>query len=369
MKVLYLTNLPAPYRMKFFNELGKFCDLTVLVERMTATNRDDKWLDSVESAQFKMICLKSIKIGEESSISLDVLRYLRQDYDFVVIGGYSTFTAMLAILYLKMHRRAFILNADGGFPNLQENKISRAVKTFFISSAAAWITTSSDARSYFAFYGAKEEQIYIYPFTSIMGQNLQMVSQDEKRKYKEKLGVPQSSKMLLTVGQIIHRKGLDVLLDAVSRLSGDYCLYIVGGNPTPELAQLMEEKNLKNVSFVEFQAEDALSEYYKAADAFVFPTRFDVWGLVVNEAMSYGLPVISSDAAGAAREMIRSGENGILFPNEDAQAMAQCIADLFSDEQRVAQISRNAYQTAQAFTIEEMAQKHYDIFTELKDVR
>lgn len=367
MKILYLTNLPVPYRMKFFNELGKLCNLTVLVERMTAENRDSKWLESVEHSQFKMVKLKSAKIGKESSMSFEVLRYLRQDYDHIVIGGYSTVTAMIAILYLRMRGRSFILNADGGFPNLQENKLSRMVKSFFISSADTWITTSADAKEYFTYYGAKEDRIFIYPFTSIMRDRLQMVSQTEKQVCKEKLCSAPDEPMLLTVGQIIHRKGLDILLDAMSRLQGNYSLYIVGGKPTEELTQLIEEKQLQNVAFIDFLDETALAEYYKAADVFVFPTRFDVWGLVVNEAMSYSLPVISSDAAGASREMIRSWDNGILFPSEDAQAMADNIELLFADRERLAQIAQNSYQTARAYTIEEMAKIHYEIFEQIKE--
>ena len=65
-----------------------------------------------------------------------------------------------------------------------------------------------------------------------------------------------------------------------------------------------------------FMTKKELADWYQAADLFVMPTREDVWGLVVNEAMAYGLPVISSDMCGAASEMVKNGYNGYIFENE-----------------------------------------------------
>lgn len=95
------------------------------------------------------------------------------------------------------------------------------------------------------------------------------------------------NKVVLTVGQFIHRKGFDVLLEAWKDCSKDAELYIVGAEPTEEYQRIKEELELNNAYFVGFKTEDQLKQYYKAADLFVLSTREDIWGLVVNEAMAY----------------------------------------------------------------------------------
>ena len=119
MKVLFLTNVPAPYRVDFFSELGEKVDLTVVYERDSASNRNEKW-KSKAKGNFKEIYLKSKKIGSENSLSFEIIRYLKNyKYDHIIIGQYSTFTAMIAILYMKLHKIRFIINSDGGFINYQ----------------------------------------------------------------------------------------------------------------------------------------------------------------------------------------------------------------------------------------------------------
>lgn len=96
MKVLFLTNVPSPYRVDFFNALGKMCELTVLFETQSAKSRDTAWVaDSVDS--FQAVYLKGIRIGEAEAFSVDVLRYLsNKKYDIIVVGMYSSPTGMLA---------------------------------------------------------------------------------------------------------------------------------------------------------------------------------------------------------------------------------------------------------------------------------
>ena len=79
MRVLFLTNIPAPYRVDFFNELGKECDLTVLYERSTASDRDNRWISDTNK-NFKSIFLKSVNIRQDAGLSFDVIKFLNKKY-------------------------------------------------------------------------------------------------------------------------------------------------------------------------------------------------------------------------------------------------------------------------------------------------
>lgn len=107
-KILYLTNIPSPYAVDLFNGIGEKFDLTVIYERKKALTRDDKWVNKDER-KFKEIYLKGLKIGDESSLCIDILKYLTKEiYDLIIISNYSAPTAMIAIENLKFKGILFI---------------------------------------------------------------------------------------------------------------------------------------------------------------------------------------------------------------------------------------------------------------------
>lgn len=363
MKVLYLTNLPSPYRIDFFNELSKYCDLTVLIERDKATNRDDSWYG--KNIKFNAVFLKSIKIMEESSFSFDILKYIFSDYDLVCFGGYSTLTSMLGIFFLKIFNRKFVLNADGGVIKHNEKKFQYLIKKFFISSADAWICTGSSSKDYFIHYGADIQKIYTYPFTSLKKDDFieKVLSENEIQVIKRKKEI-NTEYIILSVGQVIHRKGFDILLKTMTKIKKkSVTLYIIGGKETDELKEIREKNNITNVKYIEFLDKKELLEYYQIADLFILMTREDIWGLVINEALSQGLFTITSNKCGAGLEMIND-ENGLILDiNEDPSIIADRIDLTLSmsnsfDKMKISKSSKN-------YTIENMAKIHIEIFNKI----
>lgn len=362
MKVLFLTNIPSPYRVDFFNELGKICNLTVLYERKKAKNRNDIW-QSKNKKNFKEIFLKGIEIGDESSLSFKVLKYLRdKSYDVIVIGGYSTLTGMLAIKYLRMKKIPFILSSDGGFIK-KDSAFKFNIKKYFISSAKAWLSTGENTTNYLINYGAEKKGIYVYPFTSIKKEDVMedILSNKEKNNIRKNLGI-KYDKVIISVGQFIHRKGYDILLNSCKDLSSEIGVYIIGGDPTNEYLELKSKIGLKNVHFIEFKSSEELKEYYKCADLFVLPTREDIWGLVINEAMSFGLPVITTKKCIAGLELVKENKNGYIIDSEDSEQLSEKIKYILNNENIKENMSKNSLKIISKYTIESMAKSHNDIF-------
>ena len=113
MKVLFMANIPSPYRVDFFNEIGKYCDLTVTFEGRTATDRDEKWR-AAESKNFKAQFMKGIRTKSDQFLCLEIIKVIKSGFDRIIVGGYSTPTAMLAIEYMRLHKIPFWIEADGG---------------------------------------------------------------------------------------------------------------------------------------------------------------------------------------------------------------------------------------------------------------
>lgn len=368
MKVVFLTSIPAPYRVAFFNEWGKICDLTVIFERKASADRDDSW-KNVDVRNFKAVFLKGVNYKSNKAFCPGVVKTIKSlDYDVFIIGGYNTPTAMMAAGYLKRNHIPYILNADGGYVKKNCLIVNR-IKRHFISAASMWTCSSDKTKEYFVYYGAKEEMVRKYPFTSLYKRDIleKPVSPVEKEKCKKLLNIPEKT-MVMSVGQFIRRKGFDVLLRAKKKLPAGTGLYIIGGNETQEYKKIVEDLGLSNVHFIPFMKPDELARYYMAADIFVLPTREDIWGLVVNEAAAKGLPIVTTDNCIAGVEMIEDGKNGFIVPSEDEDAIADRVNRLLSDSDLSLGFSENILSAAQRYTFEEMARMHETIAEEFLSI-
>lgn len=361
MKVLILWRGPSPYRVDFFNELGKLCDLTVLFERKPEQipDKDKSWFHE-NFDYFKAIYLKSWSVGKVA-LSFQQFKYLwrHKEYDYIIVGMYSTWIQMMSIIFMRILSVPYILNSDGGFIK-KENIFVRLIKNFFISNASAYLASSSGTAKYLQYYGASKK-IFVYPFTTSFKKEIcKQISLNEKINCRKSIGAKESVIVLFS-GQFIYRKGIDVLLNAARYVDKKCGIYIVGGNPTSEYFSIVSLYSLKNIHFVDFKTPKELAVFYKAADIYVLPTREDIWGLVINEAMSYGLPVITTDKCLAGRELIENGENGYIIPVDNPSELAKYINILADDIKLRESISNKNKLKIQEYNLENMAKSHFNI--------
>ena len=360
-KVLFLTNFASPYRVHFFDELGKYMDVTVLysdrVEDIKHRNAD--WFEKGDGG-FQAVQLTRVASVGDENLCLDVLPWLKKKYDAIVIGGYSSPTAVLAMTYLRMRRIPFWMEVDGGLIR-QEGKLKYFVKKTLVKLAKQWLSTGEYTTKYLVHYGAKQEKVLQYPFSSLYERDIlqNVISTGEKQKIRQELEIPEEH-MVLAIGQFIHRKGFDVLLHAAKNINENAGIYIVGGEATDEYLKLREELGLKNVHFLGFQKKERLAQFYKAADLFVLPTREDIWGLVINEALAYGLPTITTERCVAGLELIENGVNGYVVPVEDAAALAEKMDAVLSAD--LYQMGMASLRKIRPYTLENMAKTHAEIF-------
>ena len=356
MKVLWLTNIPSPYRVDFFNELGKLCELTVLFERESSEERNISW-KHFESLNFKSVILKGFKVGASTALCPEVIKFLNKGFNRIIIHDFSTLTGILAINYLKFKKIEYIVESDGGLIK-SESKWKKIFKKRLLNGASIYFSTGKMNDDYFVKYGISKDRILRYPFTSIFNRDIlsSIPSFKEKKSIKDQLGITEKI-IILAVGRMIPSKGYDVLIEASKFLSKDIGIYIIGGKPPHEYIDNIENNKLYNIHFVEFQLKDSLNQYYLAADLFVHPTRTDVWGLVINEAMAKGLPVVTTDKCVAGLEMIKNGINGYIIPVDDKEALIKAIQNTISNIQYM---SEESLKMIKNYTIERMAKIHIE---------
>lgn len=365
MRVLISTNIPSPYRWLFWNQLSEKCELSVVFESKRAKNRDASWYSDAPP-KFTDIYLNGFQYGEESAASIGMVKYfLSRKYDVKVLGGYSSLSDMLAILAMKLCRQKYILDIDGAIEH-DESGLKRWLKGFFIRGAQLYLSPSQVSDQYLMSYGVRKEQLRRFRFTSLLERDIfdAPSTEDEKRTLREALHMGEE-KIVLSVGSFIHRKGFDILLESFANMPKTIGCYLVGGVPTREYLALVEKYKLENVHFVGHLSKEELVKYYRAADCFAFPTRYDIWGLVVNEALSRGLPVVTTDRCVSGLEMIEQGKNGFLIPSEDPSALREKILSITQNEQLHQEMSLHALETARDYTIERMVDAYFSAFREV----
>ena len=355
MKLLFFTNIPSPYFVAFLNEIGKLAEVIAVFEMKSFAHRDDSW-KTFEAQNFKPFFLNGINISKTNVFDLKATKFIKDNPDAVVIiANPLTPTGMQCIEYCRIHKRPYILQSEGGIP--KEGKgIKELLKRHFIKGATLYLSGMKADGDYFAAYGADISKIRTYPFASLHKRDLisSPATTAEKEQLKKDLGI-KCKRMILFVGRVIHIKGIDVLIKACQGLPDDVGIYIVGGNPTDSYKKLADSLNIKNITYIPFVILDNLKKYYLAADIFVLPTRKDTWGLVINEAMSFGLPIITTRNCVAGVQLVQDGENGYLIENEDYKGLHDCILSLLNDKCLSNKMGLNNIKKMEQYTFENMA--------------
>lgn len=362
-RILFLTNYASPYRVRFFDELGKSAQVTVLYSdrRGTLSHRDEKWFEE-GTGGFQSVQLSGAVGKGRRTLCLSVLRWLKRDYDAIIVAGYSSPTAILAMLWMRLLRIPFYMEIDGGL--IRENRGLRyRIKRFLVRLPSGWLSSGDYPTDFLTHYGADRSRIVVYPFSSLFAADIlpEIPTAEEKQALREKNGISEQ-KMILAVGQFVYRKGFDVLLRGALELPNDVGIYIVGGEADERYLNLRQELGLENVHFWGFRTRDQLAELYRAADVFCLPTREDIWGLVVGEAMAFGLPVVTTEQCVAGMELVEGGVNGYLVPIEDPEALGEALNKVLSSD--LAAMGRESLRKIQGHTIEKMAEVHLSLVKE-----
>ncbi|MBQ8828233.1 MAG: glycosyltransferase family 4 protein [Clostridia bacterium] len=365
-KVLFITNVPSPYRVNFFNKFGKLVNLTVCFERRSASGRDKSWTLG-DTVSFNPIFMKGINTGSDKAFCPEIRKIIKSGgFDHIIVSGYSSPTAMSAIKYMRKRKIPYILSSDGGLIKDSGSGFLFKFKKHFISGADAYLSTSGETDKYLIHYGALSDRIYRYPFTSLSEDDIFEAPSlaEEKTALRAELGLPQNSKIIVSVGRFIQSKGFDVLIESAKSLPHSAYVCIIGGTPTEEYIELMQFHNVSCIHFEDFKPFSDLVKFYRASDVFVLPTRTDVWGLVINEAMACGLPVITTEKCIAGVSLVKNGVNGHIVPIDNAEILAEKINNLLQkSSEEIFEAGKESIAIIKNYTVEKMAERHFEILS------
>lgn len=362
MKIFIQTLYPAPYRVGLFNLLNKYVDLFVVFEKAEGDKRNKEWFD--KNIKFNSIILDGNKNNKKYK---EVLKNIK-NYDYIIAYEYSTFKSMKLMHKCIKNRIPYLINCDGAIS--KNNIIKDKVKTFFIKRATACLANGKSAKEYFLKYGAKEKNIYFHNFSSLYEKDIRkdIKNRKEKIELRKRLNLPYEI-LYISVGNFLYGKGYDLLIEAVNKLKKDNSvgfIIIGGGEKEQEYIQKIKEYGITNIHFEKFKKKDELIQYYDASDIFIFPTRGDVWGLVINEAMARGLPVISTDSCMAALELIEENKNGNIIKTDSIDELVNII-NIYNrmDFYKYEEYGKVSLNKIKDYTIENIAKSHLNVLQKI----
>lgn len=356
---MILSIYPAPYRMQLFQRIKDEFDIDIFFENSEGDDRNREWFFS-SGAQL-------LDTNEGQKSYKEKCQKLKQ-YDLVVCYDYSTTTAIKLIALCKILRVPYVINCDGVMLTSHGNRIKDLIKMFVIRGASAYLASGKYAKEYFLKYGAKEELIHIHTFSALQEEDIlkELPSDEEKNGLRQKLGLPLDKKIAIAVGRFIPLKRYDILIESWKAMGEDTILLLLGGGPEYEFyKRILEAQEIENVILEQFHPKEELLKYYKAADVFVHPTSYDVWGLVINEAMACGLPVVVSDACVAGLELVEQGQNGYIISRHASDEIIEKTKLVLKDETKRNEMARKALKTIESYTIENMAKTHREVLMAL----
>lgn len=355
MKILFVFNHPAPYKVALLNGLSAHHDLHVIFERGKAKDRQNEFYNE-QNYQFTLHKIKGINLGIDNHFSFAVKNHIKHNkYDLIIMNGYSKLTEMIALRYLKRKKIPYIFYINGGIVK-KENKLIYKLKKYFISGAALYFSPAYKANEYLVHYGAPEHLIKNYPYSTVYENEIvkSRLTTKEKETFWREKGIV-GTNFTICVTSFIKRKNNESIIKAWRDVAADKMLIIVGGGPLQhEYEELIKKYNLKNVFLLPYASKEKVFNYLKHSDNAVYLSNYDIYGHVINEALAHGLNVLTSQNMIAAAEVIKDDINGLFVTKN----ISESINNLFS---------KNYFEAAlkSAISIEESIQKHLEILEQL----
>ncbi len=258
-----------------------------------------------------------------------------EPFDAVWVHGYSSVNTLHAMLAARALGLPVLLRAE---PWLQDRKrsgwrlwIKRAFFTALRGFVSAVLPIGTRNAEYWDFYLGHRFPSFLMPY-AVDNRRFASDTSAETEQLRESFGLETGRSVILFASKLQERKHCDDLLQAYLLLIGTlplgerpHLLIVGDGEQMPLLRRSVEEAGAHLVRFTGFRNQTELPGIFALSTVFVLPSVHEPWGLIVNEAMAAGLPVIVSDAVGCAVDLVQDGANGFSFPARDIPSLTTAL--------------------------------------------
>lgn len=345
-----------------------------------------EWLPGIRVIHVKAgpesLIEKEYLLGHMQEFTDNMLQFIRRkQLRYSLIHAHFFMSALVASAIRKVLRTPYVVtfHALGLVRKAHQKEMDKfppercAIERFIVRDADRLIAECpQDRLDLIKYYSADPQKISIVP----CGFSPAEFKPCDRMEARQKLGLPLHEKILLQLGRMVPRKGVDNVIRALGRVHADVGkirLVVVGGNSdqpdpslTPEIGRLQEiarhEGVAQHVQFVGRKDRDMLPLYYAASNIFITTPWYEPFGITPLEAMACGIPVVGSDTGGV-KYSVADGRTGFLVPPKDPESLAGKITRLLRDPQLAEKMGRNGIQRVhKLFTWRKVSQQIANVY-------
>ena len=354
-KILMIFIEPAPYILGLLQALIPIClgqiDVLFLEKNKTQewnSTLSKEWLIFPKSFTQKIRLIKNI--------------FIRNQYDLIHIAGWGEPIFLLIILLAKFKGVPVSIETD---TPLHYTKFWKSVikKIFYpplFSLIRLFLPGGIRQTKYLQYYGVSSERIYPVQMTvdtSYIKKVAATLTKNDRQRICERYAIQNDHTVFLYVGRLELYKGITDLISAFSLVSQSKTTLLIAGDGS--LRKNIEEvvKQDNRIRYVGRQLDTSLIEHYYAADVLVLPSRSESWGLVINEAMAVGRPVIVSDRVGCIDDLVTHRETGLIYNAENIAELKNSLEYMIDVTDECKIMGKNAAIKIADWTLENEAKK------------
>lgn len=366
MKYLVITDIPAPWREKVYENIYKKYGNEFHVVYCNYNEKRRLWnfpLGSHPKTFLKTITYDK-KGGKENYFNLGIILFLLKNRPRIVVCFSLNPTIFLSFFVLKLLKSKIVVFADtwlGRDKNITwAQKMARKLAYGVIPDA--WLGASKQTLNMYKYYNKNVSDDCLF-LSALCADN------EYFRKYIEGKNIKKKYDIMFS-GRITDSKNPLFFADVVSKVKekrGSCSALVIGDGDEKlkdEMFKMLDENGI-DYHFPGFIEHRKLPEYYSQSKILLFPTAGDCWGVIVNEAFVSGVPVITTNMTAAAGELVLDGKNGYIL-DMDSDLWAEKIAELLDDTQKLDQFSKCSKKTVRGFNFEKAAQGIIDAIEFLK---
>lgn len=287
-------------------------------------------------------------------------------FDVLWTHGYSHPTNIRAIQAAHQRGIRVLLRGESTLLSGTSNPLLHAIKNRFLQwcfpRCAGFLSIGTMNRDYYRAHGIPEERLFDMPYAVDNAFFRQRVEEARplRERYRASLELEPGRPVILYAGKLLPHKGPMDLLEAYIRLAPHpakepfpYLVFAGSGVERERLEKRANETGWLSIRFLGFQNQTELPKVFDLSDVFVLPSHFEPWGLIVNEVMNAAKPVIVSDAAGCAPDLVAAGDNGWLFRAGNVTSLTDALRSAFRHPERLQAMGECSFERISRWSFQE----------------
>jgi glycosyltransferase involved in cell wall biosynthesis len=374
---------PIQYQVPLYQKISKKIDLIVYYYSKFGAEKyfdpqlkkEFKWdINLLEGYNYKILKNYSFKQGFYffGFINFGIFKEIfKNKFGAVLINSWSYLSDWLVILACLISKTKLLLRVESPYnKEILKPRWKLFIKKIIFGKILfpkvhAFLYIGEENRKFYKFYGVPDEKLFFAPY-AVDNERFQKEYEklkEKKEELRKELGISKDTVVILFVGKLIQiKRPLDILraykiLYDNKELKERIALVCVGeGELRSEIEKYIQVNNLKNVLLVGFKNQTEISKYYAMSDIFLLSSDSETWGLVINEAMNFRLPVIVADSVGCGSDLVKHGENGYIFKKGDAEELARYLEDLILNEEKRKSFGQKSFEIVKGYNYDKTAE-------------